>query len=1147
MEELTAVLAGLGLAQYADAFRAADVDLDVLPLLTDADLKEIGLSLGHRRKLLAAIADGGLQTPPPAEVATSDPVAAPAAQSGVTAPAAHSGEEQRRQVTVMFCDLIGSTDLTQRVQPEEMGRIIRQFQDGTAGAILRFEGFVDRFMGDSVLAFFGYPRAHEDAAERAVRAGLAIIELIGGLATPTGEALAVRIAIASGPAFFGEIVEHGGAREPIVTGEVVNLAARLQTIAPANGLVIAPATRRLLRDLFELNDLGSHDFKGIGHPVRVWQVGRERRSGTRFEAVFAQTRSAIVGREAETALLLDRWQSACSGEGQVVLLSGEAGMGKSRIAQVLRDHVAAGPHVTIRYQCSPFHRNSALYPTIEQLQYAARIEPGEPPEANLAQLEAVVGQAAGADRDAVRLLADLLSIPPTERFPALSLSPAEQKQRTMQVLVDQLFGLAQVQPVLLLVEDAHWIDPTTHELLTHCIMQMQHHPVLMLVTYRPEFRQEWANLTHVTTLALSGLARRQTMALVENIAGAKRLPPELVEQILSKTDGIPLFVEELAKAILELGILREGPDGYELVKPLTTLAIPETLHDSLLARIERHPSIKELAQIGAVIGREFAHAHLSALTTLQGEALDAAIRELLRAELVHERGPSRPTYVFKHALIQDAAYSTLVIARRQQLHAQCAAILQELSPEIGDLQPELLAHHYTEAGRHELAVEFWLKAGRRAAERSANVEAIAHLRHGVRLVEHIPDPERRAELELALQVELGVPLIATRGYAAQDTMAAWERARALAEQRGDHHQLLRTLYGLWAARCSLGETRVALGISERIIEIGRQIGHDGAEIVGHRVRGLTVHALGDQDAARAELEGALAAYDPQRHAGLGFQFGQDARIAATSILSTVLWLQGYPERARLTSIANVEAAQSLRHSNSLAYALAYGACIVALLRCDEAETMRLGEQLVTLATRHHLHLWRAYGEAYKGWALARIGDPAEGVAMLEEAMKGFARAGSGLYEPAATGLLAYALHRAGREAEAGARLDEAVAEAERREEMWCMPELLRLQARHAARRGELDRSRALREQALALARRFRLRAWELRIANDEADMLRRDGRTDEAIALLTAVTAAFPEPGDTRDWRQAASLLDGTRGVVTLRRRAGIAGGGAPG
>ncbi|MBV8096344.1 MAG: AAA family ATPase, partial [Acetobacteraceae bacterium] len=694
MDNLTAILDRLGLAQYAEAFRNADVDLEVLPLLTDADLNEIGLSIGHRRKLLAALRDG--------QILAGNSANTLEFRARAETPVTHTGEEQRRQVTVMFCDLIGSTELAQRMPPEDMGRIIRQFQDGTAGAVSRFEGFVDRFMGDAVLAFFGYPRAHEDAAERAVRAGLAIVDLMGALSVETGEKLAARIAIASGPAYFGAIVEHGGAREPVVTGEVVSIAARLQTIAPENAIVIGPTTRRLLRDLFELVDLGKYDLKGIGRAIGVWQVVRERDVDTRFEAAFGHSQSPIVGREAEIAMLRDRWQSACAGEGQVVLLCGEAGIGKSRIAQDLRDDVKDCPHVAIRYQCSPFHRNSALYPAITQLQHAARIEVTDSPDVKLAKIEVLAGAAGASDKDTVRLLADLLSIPPTDCFPALNLSSEEQKQRTTQVLVDQLLGLAQVRPVLVLAEDAHWIDPTTHDQLSRSMVQLQNHPVLMLVTFRPEFHHQWASLPHVTTLTLSGLPRRQTTTLIEQITG-KRLPAELVEQILLKTDGIPLFFEELGKAILELGILRQGKHGYELVNPITKLAIPETLHDSLLARIERHPSIKELAQIGAVIGRQFSYAHLSALTSLKGAALESAIRELLRSELVHECGPSQSTYVFKHALVQDAAYSTLVTARRQQLHLQCAEILQELSPEIREVQPELLAHHYTEAGKHEQA------------------------------------------------------------------------------------------------------------------------------------------------------------------------------------------------------------------------------------------------------------------------------------------------------------------------------------------------------------------------------------------------------------------------------------------------------------
>ena len=1129
MGNIATALQALGLEQYVEAFRAADVDLDVLRLLTEDDLREIGLSLGHRRKLLAAIAEGRL-APPPAPMAVTDQLRPP--KPG------HTGEQERRQVTVMLCDLVGSTELTQRLDPEEMGRIIRQFQDSTAGAISRFDGFVDRFMGDAVLAFFGYPRAHEDAAERAVRAALAIVDGIGAIAGPDGQAMSVRIAISSGAAFFGEIVEHGGAREPIVTGEVVNLAARMQHIAPVNGIVIAPQTRRMLRELFELADLGLHDFKGIGRPILVWRVVGERLAGTRFEAVHGRTLAPMVGRDAEIAMLKDRWQSARAGEGQAVLLSGEAGMGKSRIAQMLRDHVADETHVSIRYQCSPFHRNSALYPAIAQLRHATRINPNAPPEARLQKLEALVGLDTPGAAEAVALLAELLSIPADPRYKPPDLPPDQRKRRTLDVLLGQLLALARNQPVLLLVEDAHWVDPTTQELLSQTVVNIQNAAVLMLVTYRPEFEPGWTNLSHVTTLALSGLPRRQATAIISHLAGGKQLPPELLDQIIAKTDGIPLFVEELAKAILELGVLRDAGDRYELLSPLPTLAIPDTLHDSLLARLDRHPTTKELAQIGAVIGREFAFSHLSALATLKGDALDAAIHELLRADLVHQRGPAhRATYVFKHALIQDAAYSTLVIARRQQLHGQCAAILLELSPELAEQQPELLAHHYTHAGKAEEAVLYWLKAGRRAAERSANIEAIAHLRHGIALVPGIADADRRSELELRLQVELGVPQIATEGYAAPATLAAWERARALAEQRGEHRQLVRSLYGLWAARVSMGEPRTALGLADRILDIGEQLGDDGVEIVGHRVRALTVHAMGDLAPARAELETALAVYSPERHARLGFEFGQDPRIAATAILSTVLWSQGYPDQAVRVSQENVERAAAGAHTNSLAYALAYGACLVAMLRGDAAATLQLADRLVTFATQHHLFLWKSYGDAYKGWALARQGDASEGVRVLDDALVGIARAGSALYAPLMVGMMGYALGRAGRHQDALARVSASVADAEQREELWCLPELLRLNARLVQRLGGGDLASELLKRALALAGVHGMRSWELRVACDLAALRRTEGRRDEAIAILRPVLDRFPEVSDTPDRRRALALLDPDEKVLPLRPR----------
>ncbi len=721
MDQLLAALDRLGLGRYAEAFRAADVDLDTLNLLTEDDLKEIGLSLGHRRKLLAAIAQGQLLPPD-------------------TAPIQHTAEPERRQITAMICDVVGSTGLTERLDPEEMSRIIRQFQGSVAGAISRFDGFLDRFLGDGVLAFFGYPRAHEDAAERAVRSALMAIDSIGEITTSAGERISVRIAIASGSALFEGTVAYGAVREPVVISEVVNLAARLQAIAPANSVVVSPQTRRLLRELFILDDLGSHDLRGIAQPTRVWRVLGERRAGTRFEAAHGPAVSPVVGRDAEITLLTERWRSVREGEGQVVLLSGDAGMGKSRIAQVLCGLAAEDKHIILRFQCSPYHRNSALYPIITRLQYDARIQPEDTPEAKLQKIEALVEP--GSPAETIVLLADLLSVPLTPRYMPLDLSPEEQKRKTLHMLSSQLLALARRRPVLMLVEDAHWIDPTTQEFLSRCVIQVQSAAVLLLVTYRPEFQPDWANLPHVANLALSGLPRRHAMTIIERVTDGKQLPAELVNQILAKTDGIPLFIEELSKAILELGILRDMKDRYELLSPLPTLSIPDTLHNSLLARLDRNPSTKELAQIGAVIGREFALSHLSALAPVKGDVLHAALHDLIRTELIHEcETTTESTYAFKHALIQDAAYSTLASARRQQLHAQCAAILRELSPEMEDQQPELLAHHYTGAGNTEEAVTYWLKAGRRAAERSANAEAVAHLRRGIELVPSMADPD----------------------------------------------------------------------------------------------------------------------------------------------------------------------------------------------------------------------------------------------------------------------------------------------------------------------------------------------------------------------------------------------------------------------
>jgi class 3 adenylate cyclase len=1073
---MAALLSRLGLAHYAAAFAEAEIDLEVLPLLSESDLKELGLSLGARRKLAAAIASGLEAAPESASSRAENPDSAQA-----------EPEPERRPLTVMFCDLVGSTELTLRLDPEEMGDITRRFQDAAAAAIARCEGFVDRFMGDGLLAFFGYPRAQENAAERAVQAGFAIIAATSALGTPDGSTLAVRVGIASGVAFVGEMMAHGGAREQVAAGEVLNLAARIQQIAPANSIAISAETRDLLRGLFELEELGQHALKGIDAKVPVWRVLRERALATRYEAADRRAVSPLVGREAEAALLADRWEAACGGEGQLVLLSAEPGLGKSRLVHELRERAAERPHLTVRYQCSPMHTNSALYPAAAQIRFAAGIDPEDAPERQLEKLAALLGRATDDIDEPLKLIALLLSIPTPLTDAAQALSTDQVKHRTLEILVAQMLGLARNQPLMFLVEDAHWMDPTTQELMSLAINAIQNASVLILITYRPEFQHRWGGLPYATTLRLGQLTRPQTRTLITHVAGGKELPGEVVDQIIARTDGVPLFVEELTKGVLGLGVLVEQDGRYVLKGSLSGLAIPATLRDSLLARVDALASAKEVAQVGSVLGREFRLVHLAAMSGIDDAALEQGVSRLIQEELIRQHGSRAfPSYVFKHALVQEAAYSTLVQARRRQLHARCAQILQELSPEIGEEQPEILAQHYAAAGDGMAAAEHWLRAGRNAVRHSAHHEAIGHLRAGLASLSQADESDHRQELELLLQLELGVPLIATQGYAARETEAAWERARVLAEQRHDNERLVQALYGLWAAQVSIGRVRQALGTAEQMLGIAARLADAGIDLVGRRIRGLTLFMLGDLAGARADLERTIAGYDGTYHQALAFRFGQDPRVSARAVLATVLALGGEAEQARSVGRLSLEEASTLHQTNSEAYALAYGACMVAWMQGDAAETEVLAERLTLLARENGMRLWGAYGNSFRGWVLVENGQVACGLALIEEALAAFRSGGSGIYEPMHRGLYAAALARAGRPGAASAAMEDVLAEARRREEIWCVPELLRLKARItlAARPDDIATASLELESAIDAARRHGLRLWEAKARAD---------------------------------------------------------------
>ena len=851
----------------------------------------------------------------------------------------------------------------------------------------------------------------------------------------------------------------------------------------------------------------------------------KRFAATRFEAVHASGSVRLIGRDQEVALLLDRWELAKAGDGQVVLLSGEAGVGKSRICQALCERIAGHPHRAIRYQCSPFHTNSALHPAIAHLEHACGIVPGDPAADRFQKLERFVESVPEDTSLNLPLLAVLLNIPVVEPYQPLILSPEQLKERLIEQLASLATGRVKTD-ALFLVEDAHWMDPTTRELLGLCIDRAASSRCLILVTFRPDFRPEWGGRAEVTALALNRIGRRQSAQLVEAVAAGKTLPADVLEQIVARTDGVPLFVEELTKAVLESGLLREDEDRFVLSRPLPPLAIPATLRDSLLARLDRLGSAKELAQIGSVVGREFGFEIVSALSSLSEAACGEGLRELLASQLVHQRGMApRPTYIFKHALVQEAAYGTILISRRQQLHAECAHVLEERFPEYPNEKPEVLAHHYTEAGLIERAVDLWLAAGQRAVERSANLEAIGHLTKGLALLQTQPAGQDRDRRELQLQNRLGPPLMACRGYAASETGEAFRRALDLSERLGDRREQFRAAYGFWAYKCSLGENRVAERLATRLLELATKAGDQGLELVARRARGLCRYILGEHSRGHADVEAALRAYNPVDHRRLAYQFGHDQRVASLAMLSMAEWIEGRPDKALRTSTAAVEAAREIEHANSIGYALAYGACTVAVLRGDWQEAESLASTLCDHARDHRLGLWHAHGVAYRAEVLAERDEFAASITEFRRAFAYFKVVASGARVFLHQGAFALALSGAGQSHEALAVADDAFQQARQREEGWCTGELLRVKGEVLLARGEIDAAEAAIAEALEMARRQELHGWTLRAALSLGRIWHGAGRRSAAFRLVSEALAPFTEGAETADLKRSRSFL----------------------
>jgi class 3 adenylate cyclase/tetratricopeptide (TPR) repeat protein len=1098
-------LASLGMVEYTERFVENRIDLSVLRDLTDQDLKDLGVVLGDRRKMLRAIAGGR-------------GIASAGSGPGSVADPGPQDIAERRQLTVMFCDLVGSTALSTRLDPEDLRDIIGAYHRHCSEVIVKHGGFVARYMGDGVLAYFGYPQAHEDDAERAVRAGLALVGSAKELGAGSGTALQMRLGIATGLVVVGDLIADDPSHEYEVIGETPNLAARLQGVAEPDAVVIDGNTRRLLGHLFEYRPLGPLSVKGFDAPVAVWQVTQVGAVDSRFEALRTTT-TPLIGRNEEIDLIARRWEQVKRGEGCVVLLSGEPGIGKSRIAQTILERLSGEAHTRLRYFCSPHHQDSALYPSITQLERAAGFRRDDSGERRLDKLEAVVMQGTNDLSDAMPLLADLLSIPTGDRYPALNLSPQKRKEKMLQMQVAHVEGLAARQPVLMVYEDVHWSDPTTRESLDLLIDRVPALRVLVIITFRPEFASPWIGHPCVTLLSLSRLPPRRRAEMIEQVSGGKLLPREVTDQIIDRTDGVPLFIEELTKAVVESGLLGETTGRHAVTGPL---AIPTSLQASLLARLDYLASTREVVQIAAALGRQFSHDLISAVAMMPKQQLDDALAQLVHAELMFRRGtPPDAEYTFKHVLVQDAAYGTLVRGRRQRLHARIAATLEQHFPEIVVAQPALLAQHCVEAGLAEKAVGYWLKAGQQALVRSATAEGSAQLQKGLDVLAALPDGPWRRQQELDLQIALRPALALTKGYAAPEVGKTIARARELAEQIDRPEHLVSLLRAQWAYHLIRSEPKQALSIAEQMEKIGAAQNDVAARLQGRRAKGVTCFYLGEFVAARSLLEQCHGLGDPAHRAGAGIT---DPYATMLAHLAFTLAYLGYIDQARSRLNEAMSEARRLRHAQTLADVLIQ-AIGVGWVTCSP-DVQLYAEKLLALSTEQGFPLSLSWALAGRGWSLTTLGQAEEGLTLLTRALASLRETGSVVATQYLLIKLAEAYDSLGRALEGLDCLAEAEQIIEATEERRDDADLHRVRGDLLIAIGDGAAAEKSYNRALAVAERQSAKLLELRVARSLARHWRDQGRRTEAGALLTSIYGWFTEGFDAPVLKDAKALLD---------------------
>jgi class 3 adenylate cyclase/predicted ATPase len=1062
-------------------------------------------------------------------------------------------EAERRQLTVMFCDLVGSTALSEQLDPEELREIVRIYQNTCAEVITRFEGHIAQYLGDGVLVYFGYPAAHEDDAARAVRVGLEIVEAlqrqvpsplagegqgegvkVNTIDTPHPNLppqggkelrrLQVRIGIHTGLVVVGEM-GGGDKREQLALGDTPNIAARIQGLAAPDTVVMSAATYRLVEGLFDCHALGPQTLKGISIPLPVYRLVRESDVQSRFDVTVRAGLTPLVGREDELEQLRACWERAKAEHGQVVLLSGEAGIGKSRLLQELKDTVGRDDVTRIEFRCSPYYQHTAFYPVIDHLQRLLRFTREDSPQEKLAKLEHLLQHYSAALQDTLPLLAALLSLPHPESYPPLNLTPQKQRQRTQEALWRWLAEEAERKPVLAVWEDLHWADPSTLELHRLFMNHMPTTRMLTILTARPEFTSPWKAPSWLTSLTLVRLGQVYVETMVRQITDGKIVPREVLQQIVSKTDGVPLFVDELTR-------------------PLPPLAIPTTLQDSLMARLDRLSAVREVVQLGATLGREFSYELLRAVSPMEESVLRNALEQLLEAEILYQRGlPPSQRYVFKHALLQDAAYQSLLKSRRQQYHQQIAQVLEERFGEVKEAQPELLAHHYTEAGLIGQAIGYWQQAGQNAIQRSANIEAITHLSRGLVLLNALPESPERVQQELTLQITLGKPLIATKGFTVPETGRAFGRALELCRQIGETPQLFPVLVGLRMFYAEKGELQTARELGEQLLRLAERERDTDLLLEAHYALGVPLYWQGEFSLARIHFEQGVSLYNFQQHRSHAFRYGVDPGVGCLCYLGWTLLTTGFLDQALPRHAEAITLAQNVGHPFSLGFAVVAPA-VVHLLRQESLLVQKQAEATITLCKEQGFPYFLAAGTIFQGWALVNESGTEEGITQMQQGLAAWQAMGTEMIRPWYLALLADAYGKVGRLEEGLRSITEALAFADKNGERMAEAVLYRLKGELTLRQFKVQGSKLKVKnlqsvihnpqleteeyflKAIDIARQQGAKLWELRATMSLARLWQRQGKQHEAHTMLSEIYGWFTEGFDTKDLQEAQVLLE---------------------